>query len=109
MSKNIKKTVAAVFGIVLMVAIVGFYGFANAKKEAKTQEPDTWYFNGSDINQATTATNWSQTPNPNCGSGDALPCELNVTNAPNQAALQTFLNGKTGVQIRDDYASSTRD
>ncbi|TCR14374.1 hypothetical protein EDF67_101478 [Sphingobacterium sp. JUb78] len=105
--KNTRLFVATLFAL-----IVGAFYVVNAMdKQIETEEPKlstTWYFQGSSLAEAEDASNYSQTPHPNCNVGSELPCELPVENAPDEESLQTFLDGKSGSDIRDIYAASKR-
>ncbi|MEN5234357.1 hypothetical protein [Sphingobacterium faecium] len=105
--KNTRLFVATLFAL-----IIGAFYIVNAMdKQSETKEPKTsttWYFQGSSLAQAEDASNYSQIPHPNCNVGTALPCELPVEDAPDEESLQTFLNGKSGSDIRDTYAVSKR-
>lgn len=105
--KNTRLFVATLFAL-----IIGAFYVVNAMdKQSEAKEPKTsttWYFQGSSLAQAEDASNYSQIPHPNCNVGTALPCELPVEDAPDEESLQTFLNGKSGSDIRDTYAVSKR-
>ncbi len=105
--KNTRLLVATLFALFVGAFFV-FKAMNKTSKPIVTKTTNIWYFQGSTLAEAEDASNYSQTPHPSCNMGSALPCEVPVDNAPDQSSLQTFLDGKTGADIRDNYATSKR-
>lgn len=109
-----KKAWLSALATFVLIAVIGLTFAFKPFDRAKTspiKASTTWYFIGENLSDATTAssTNWTKTnPSLGCGLGTAVPCALTVMDAPDLPSLQTFLNGKTAVQIRDTYADSKR-
>lgn len=105
--KNTRLLVATLF-VLFVGAFFVVKAMNKADKPSFSKAANIWYFQGSTLIEAEDATNYSQTPHPSCNMGSELPCEVPVDNAPDQSSLQNFLDGKTGADIRDNYATSKR-
>lgn len=105
--KNTRLLVATLFALFVGAFFV-VKAMNKADKPSVSKATNIWYFQGSSLAEAQDAENYSQTPHPSCNMGTALPCEVPVDNAPDQSSLQNFLDGKTGAEIRDNYATSKR-
>jgi len=108
--KKVWFKVAATLSIVMAVCfITSAYTNKNASPvKTETKRLTTWYFTGDNINQANDADFYTtEDPQLGCGSASDVPCEL-VVDAANQTELAQFMQGKSGEEIRDDYAASLR-
>lgn len=104
-----KRKLFTFASLAIVAAAASAFTLLRAPATAAKQVDTVWYFTGDNINEADEAAHWSTTnPNLGCGSGADLPCQMTVSNAPNEEALQTFLTGKDVEDIRDEYASSRR-
>ncbi len=97
--KNFKVFLGA---LALIAGIFVFFAFTPASKESVVET--TYYFNGTQVEEAIEPSLWSDDPNSlPCGLGEELPCQVTISES-----IESFLDNKTYQDVMSDSNVSKR-